>query len=222
MKKKAKLNIVEMKIDDLIPADYNPRKISNDAKIGLKHSINKHGYVQNIIYNKRTGNLVSGHQRVAIMREDGITDVDVHVVDLPLEEEKVLNVQMNNHMIEGDFTSDVESLLMEIADYDPDTYDTAMMYDLVSNVEFDEEEDKKEDTSDEEYPDPEMDIERMALMPFESYDAIVIVCTDSQDFAYLREKFGLRKVNMSPLGNAKKIGQNRVVDARRVIKILGK
>jgi len=222
-KKKAKLNIVEMRIDQLVPADYNPRKISSDAMLGLKHSIKKHGYVENIIFNKRTGHLVSGHQRVKALADEGYEYVDVNVVDLPLEEEKILNIQMNNHMIEGQFTGDLESILEEIKMYDPETYDTTMMYELEKNI-IDEYEGHESEPEDEEseIEKPEMDVERMPLQPFESYDAIVVICEDTQDFKYLIEKFDLKRVNMSPLGEGKKIGQNRVVKATKVISLLSK
>lgn len=63
--------IKTMKIDDLIPASYNPRK---DLKPGdpeyenLKRSIKEFGYVDPIIWNKQTGNIIGGHQRVKVMK----------------------------------------------------------------------------------------------------------------------------------------------------------
>ena len=55
-------------IDDLKPASYNPRKISKKAFEGLEVSLKKFGDISGIVWNKRTGNLVSGHQRVAKLR----------------------------------------------------------------------------------------------------------------------------------------------------------
>ena len=52
---------------DLIPADYNPRK---DLKPGdpeydkLKRSMEQFGYVEPVIWNKATGRVVGGHQRL--------------------------------------------------------------------------------------------------------------------------------------------------------------
>ena len=63
---------------DLIPADYNPRK---DLKPGdaeyekLKRSIEQFGYVEPVIWNKTTGFVVGGHQRLKVLLDMGITEV---------------------------------------------------------------------------------------------------------------------------------------------------
>ena len=57
---------------DLLPADYNPRK---DLKPGdseyekLKRSIEQFGYVEPVIWNKATGRVVGGHQRLKVMQD---------------------------------------------------------------------------------------------------------------------------------------------------------
>ena len=56
-------------IDDLIDAPYNPRKISPEAYAGLKTSLVKFGDLSGITWNKRTGNLVAGHQRFKALKE---------------------------------------------------------------------------------------------------------------------------------------------------------
>ena len=102
------------KLVDLIPADYNPRKISKQALAGLKKSIEKFGCVQPVIVNKRTGLIVGGHQRVKAMQELGITETEVIVVDLTPSEEKMLNVTLNNQAISGEWTADINAILDEI------------------------------------------------------------------------------------------------------------
>lgn len=53
------------------------------------------------VLNRRTGNLVGGHQRFKILLARGVKEVDVSVVDLPLEREKALNIALNK--ISGDW-----------------------------------------------------------------------------------------------------------------------
>ncbi|MCP3742781.1 site-specific DNA-methyltransferase, partial [Rossellomorea sp. BNER] len=94
-----------VKAEDINPAPYNPRK---DLKPGddeyekLKRSIEEFGYVDLMIWNKRTGNLVGGHQRFKILvNEMGYTEVHVSVVDLDDHSEKSLNLALNK--ISGDW-----------------------------------------------------------------------------------------------------------------------
>jgi len=83
----------------LKPAAYNPRK---ELKRGepeyekIKASIAQFGYVGGMVWNKRSGNLVGGHQRLKVLvAEFGVKEVEVCVVDLPLAQEKALNLGLN-------------------------------------------------------------------------------------------------------------------------------
>lgn len=92
------INIQVIDIDKLNPAKYNPRV---DLKPGdpeyekLKRSIKEFGYVEPIVWNKRTGNVVGGHQRLKILKEEGYKKVKVSVVDLSESQEKALNIALN-------------------------------------------------------------------------------------------------------------------------------
>jgi DNA modification methylase len=98
------LNIQRIAVQRINPAPYNPRK---DLKPGdpeyekLQRSIGEFGYVDPIIWNKRTGNLVGGHQRFKILLAQGATRVEVSVVDLSPEKERALNLALNK--ISGDW-----------------------------------------------------------------------------------------------------------------------
>lgn len=93
------MKISKMKLADLKPADYNPRidlKPGMEEYEKLKYSILEFGFVDPPIFNKRTGNLVGGHQRVAVAKNLGLCEeIEVSVVDLPLDKEKALNVALN-------------------------------------------------------------------------------------------------------------------------------
>ena len=107
--------IVRMKLAALNPAPYNPRTISEAARKGLKASIQRYGCVEPIIANKRTRyTIVGGHRRYEALLELGETETDVVVVDLPLAEEKALNIALNNPAIAGEFTADVAAIIGEL------------------------------------------------------------------------------------------------------------
>ena len=50
--------------DQIKNAPYNPRIMDDGAKKRLKKNIARHGLVSALTWNKRTGNLVGGHQRL--------------------------------------------------------------------------------------------------------------------------------------------------------------
>lgn len=59
-----------MRIKDLKPNKRNPRKIS-DRKLGqLKKSLAKYGDLSGFVFNRQTGELVSGHQRSKVLPAD--------------------------------------------------------------------------------------------------------------------------------------------------------
>ena len=119
------MQIEKKKVIDLVPADYNPRK---DLKPGdkeyekLKRSIDEFGYVDPLIWNKRTSRLVGGHQRLKVLKDMGIDEVDVVVVDMDEEKEKALNVALNK--ISGDW--DKDKLMLLITDLQGENFDVSL------------------------------------------------------------------------------------------------
>lgn len=91
--------------------EYNPRVISAYARKQLKISLTRFGLVETLVWNERTGNLVSGHQRLGIMdEENGYPGQDykvtVSVVKLTEKRERQLNVWLNNRAAQGSFDRD--------------------------------------------------------------------------------------------------------------------
>lgn len=92
------MNVQTMRLADIRPADYNPRKQlkpEDQQYQKLENSLKAFGYVEPIIWNKRTGNVVGGHQRLTVLLNMGKTEAEVVVVDLPQHEEKQLNLLLN-------------------------------------------------------------------------------------------------------------------------------
>ena len=91
-------------IDSIIPDAKNPRKIRKDAYKGLTSSLENFGYVGLLIVNQRNGQLVSGHQRLKVLKDAGAKEVPVVMVNLTETQQKALLVTMNNTEIMGEFT----------------------------------------------------------------------------------------------------------------------
>ena len=112
------MQIEKLAIKKLNPAQYNPRK---DLRPGdpeyekLKRSMETFGYVEPIVWNKQTGNIVSGHQRLKILRHQGETEIECVVVDLDERQEKALNITLNKVSGEWDLPK-LADLISELDD----------------------------------------------------------------------------------------------------------
>lgn len=112
-------------MDDLKPAPYNPRTIDDESAAGLGYSLSEFGDLSGLTWNKRTGHMVAGHQRVKELRKMGgqilkgavqVANGDrfaVRVVDWPESKEKAANIVANSRHIAGEFTPDLAGLIAE-------------------------------------------------------------------------------------------------------------
>lgn len=124
------------KVVDLMPADYNPRKINEAKKDELLKSLEKLGMIMPIIIN-RDNKIIGGHQRIALMRDLNIEEVDVRVPDRQLteQEEKEANLTTNTNNGEWDFSKLVDNFDYEmILDFDFNKL-------KIDNILFDKEDD---------------------------------------------------------------------------------
>lgn len=99
---------IVLKRSQIIPADYNPRKITDEARKALKKSIKENGIIGGMVWNKQTGNLVSGHQKLNIADEvnkyeaGNDYEIKVEVIDVDLKKEKELNIFFNSKAVQGE------------------------------------------------------------------------------------------------------------------------
>ncbi len=122
-----KINIVEVPINKLRAAEYNPRKHSEEQLNQLKESIKKFGLVDPVICNsapEREGIIIGGHMRYKAAKELGLTEVPVVYLNISdIEREKELNIRLNKNT--GEFDLDL------LAKFDED---------FLSDIGFDSEE----------------------------------------------------------------------------------
>ena len=108
------MEIVTMSLTQLNPAAYNPRKklAPGDTEYEqIKKSITKFGMVEPIIWNKRTGNVVGGHQRLTVLLDLGYETSEISVIDIDETEEKSLNIALNK--ITGEWDDEKLTALLE-------------------------------------------------------------------------------------------------------------
>jgi DNA modification methylase len=131
----AATEIVTMAIRDLRPASYNPRRIDNASLAALGKSIDRFGVVEPIIFNRRSGLVVGGHQRLKVLRSKKIASTSVVVVDLDETEERALNVALNSPKLSGEFTGALEDLLAEIEAADAQIFRELRLDELLGDQE---------------------------------------------------------------------------------------
>lgn len=126
--------IVTMALKDLKAAPYNPRRISPAALQGLTNSIERFGNVRPIVFNKRTGHVVGGHQTIKSLRSQKVENAQVVLVDIDENDEKALNIALNNPAIAGEFTDDLQSLLAAVKAGDEQLFSDLLLGELLSEA----------------------------------------------------------------------------------------
>lgn len=111
------MQIVQIKIEELVPAIYNPRQMTEQQALQLEESVKRFGLVDPIIVNKnenRYNIVIGGHQRLKIAKKLGFTEVPVFYLDLDEKKERELNLRLNKNLGEWDLDAlasfDIEAL----------------------------------------------------------------------------------------------------------------
>lgn len=100
--------------EQMNPAPYNPRadlQPGDPEYDALKQSIETYGCVEPIVWNRRTGNIVGGHQRFKVAQDLGYIEDNVSVVDLDDTQEKALNLALNK--VSGRWDNDKLAVILE-------------------------------------------------------------------------------------------------------------
>jgi len=129
-----KYQVIEVKRSQINTAPYNPRVIQDENRSRLGKGIGKVGLVEPMVWNKRTGVLVGGHQRLRIIDKrvakikgkDFDYTLRISAIDVNEIEEKAINLLLNNPKAQGEFTLEgLQPLLatpgfdLEAAGFDP-------------------------------------------------------------------------------------------------------
>lgn len=130
------MEIEHIKITDLKPAEYNPRRINDEDYQKLKNSISTFGLVDPIIVNLKNMHIVGGHQRYDVLLDEHMLDNDF-LAELPMirlgdvgfvftdtelsirddDHEKALNLALNK--ISGEWDNDKLAEVLEELELSP-------------------------------------------------------------------------------------------------------
>ena len=94
------MKVKDRNISELIPAEYNPRYITDEALEHLKASIQRFDAVEPVLVNvhpERANIIISGHQRIKAAKSLGLETFPCVELNLDKEKERELNVRMNKN-----------------------------------------------------------------------------------------------------------------------------
>ena len=189
------------KIDELIPSEYNPRKLSKKDERHLQSSMDDFGMADVIVINTNN-HIIGGHQRFYILKKQGEKTVDVRVPErlLTEDEEKELNLRLNKNL--GEFEKELlkgfdKNLLEKVGFADAELEKIFEEADVPADVEFTTE-------------------------VLEANNYVVFTFNNVMDWQVIQDKFGIKTVqSLDSKKDYKRTGIGRVVDGKKLLDALG-
>jgi len=112
------INIEYIEIGNLKLDPANPRRISDQELETLTRSIKEFGMIDPVIARREDKTVIGGHQRLLAARRLGYKKVPVVLVDLTVEQSRLLNIALNK--ISGSFDQELLARLLEDLNRVPD------------------------------------------------------------------------------------------------------
>ncbi|CAM2951220.1 DNA methylase [Streptococcus acidominimus] len=190
------MEIREIRLSELHPASYNPRKKlkKGDKEYEkIKQSLLKFGYVDPIIVNKDL-TVIGGHQRLTVLKDLDYETAKCVIVDLSKEDEKALNIALNK--ITGQWDDQLlADLLLDLqeSDFNLDLtgFEPPEIDDILSNV------------HDKDLSDDDFDVEEELNKPTFSKRGDIwqlgkhrVICGDSTKDEIYDQLLGDKKANL--------------------------
>ena len=202
----AGIKIIERKISELKPAEYNPRELTKKQYEDLKTSLSEFGMVNPLLVNmhpNRKNVLIGGHQRARVWAEMGNDTIPCVEVSMELDKEKEVNVRLNKNQGQWDW------------DLLANNFDSEELIDWG----FDADDVLKELTEEDAEPEPEV---KFAEYIDESQNYVVLTFDNDMDWLAAQTHFELESVH-SKRANGKpwSKGVGRVLKGAEYLKRLG-
>lgn len=192
------------------PANW---RVHPDTQLrALADVINEVGFADALLFNERTGRLLDGHARKKVAKPG--EKVPVLIGSWTEEQERIILATLDSStgMAKADPAA-LDKLLQEL---------TLSSHDMLNHLEElrRQAEALAQDEADDDATDGDAKVEQMELLPFEHYDYVLVVSRNINDWNFLQEFCGLKKVNSCPVQGKKKIGLGRAVEASDFIRRL--
>ena len=126
------MEVINIDINLLNPAEYNPRNLTEEQFNNIKSSLDEFGFVNPLVVNSnpnRKNILIGGHQRLKVAKELGYKQVPVVYVNLNEQQEKELNIRLNKNTGEWDLDSLSEHFTKnELSDWGFDEEELSVLF----------------------------------------------------------------------------------------------
>lgn len=189
--KKLVWTTIQKKVNNLLPQEINPRKITDKQMVDLKRSITKFNLVE-IPAVDHDGTILAGHQRIKALQLLGRGEelIDIRVPNRKLTEKEAEEYLIGSNKLGGDWDYDL------LKSFDIDTL-TFAGFDQIELAKFwDEDNETKEDTFDVEKELKQIKDPVTKLGDIIHLGKHKILCGDSTDPKNLARLFGDEKANM--------------------------
>ena len=189
------------RVNDLIPYEHNPRKITSVQMRNLQDCLEEFGLVEIPVINL-DATLIAGHQRCKAMQLLGRGDelIDVRVPNRELTERELKEYNLKSNAIKGDWLDDILREHFQEFDLGGMGIDLAEMETLHQEINAPEE-------------GPEMPIVQKFS---EKYSSFVIVSTNAIDENHLAE---LLQLETEQSYKGERTGRTHVISAKRFLEV---
>ncbi|MBD5504608.1 MAG: ParB N-terminal domain-containing protein [Lachnospiraceae bacterium] len=121
------MEIKVIRIEDIRESEFNPRvrlEKGSPEYEQIEASLREFGFIEPLVVNEHNMRLVGGHQRLQVLRDTGVAEVECVMINEPDEDrEKVLCLALNK--IKGDW--DMEKLTALLGDEDVSVFPTGFL-----------------------------------------------------------------------------------------------
>lgn len=202
----------------------DPKKLKANPKNWRKHPeaqrsalvgvLEQIGWVQGVVVNERTGNIVDGHLRVDAAIKVGEKTVPVCYVDLSPEDEELALATLDPLSAMAQVDKTALASLAEQLKVD-DLWVREMLHNTLAGPDAEETEEQDEAVQEAKDNWPAMQVQ-----PFEHYDYVMLLFKNEQDFQQACEKLKIGKVKIDYPGGQKKVGLGRCIDGAKAMRML--
>jgi len=206
------MKILDKKLSELIPYKGNPR-VNDNAVLGVMESIQEYGFLVPMVIDENNV-IITGHTRYKASTRLGLESVPC-IVASDLTDSQVNAFRLAENRLSENAVWDDELLACELGKLKKENVDLSLtgfsfneINELMNDVKKDLESlDEK--------------IKEMELKSFESYDYMVVVFDNLQDWLFAQQYFGLDKQLVSFSRKNRKVGLGRVIRGDRLLKSIG-